>query len=306
MIAPDWALSARPGMERARLMRWVLCAVVVLAFAPRAFAQDYVLRGSEPSYRWAGVYGGVDGGFTSSTVNFGRAAGPEIAFMLRETAIETDEQVSTWSVLGTRNPENTSLGAFVGYNFEWNNVILGAELDYNHVSLAASAANALKRSFSDSGSLPAGHNYYYTVSVGAESSFHMNDVGSFRARFGWEAGNFLPYGFLGFAMSRVSSTTAAEVSYTAVDYPNSETPPLTPLCNINVPSQTLCNAIVPPVAESNSQNSFAYGLTTGIGVDVGLTPNIFVRGELEYIYFAPVQGIQISLTSARVGAGFKF
>ena len=45
-------------------MRWVICALVVLAFAPRASAQDYVLRGSEPSYRWAGIYGGGTGGFT--------------------------------------------------------------------------------------------------------------------------------------------------------------------------------------------------------------------------------------------------
>jgi outer membrane immunogenic protein len=283
-------------MERARLMRWVLCAVVVLVFAPRALAQDYVLRGSEPSYRWAGVYGGADAGYTSSVVNFAQAASPEVAFILRETVLETDEQISTWSVLGKRNPEGTALGAFVGYNFDWNNVILGVEFDYNHVSLAASAANALTRSFTDSNSLPAGHHYYYTVSVGAQSALHMSDIVSFRSRFGWAAGNFLPYGFVGLAMSRVSTTTGAVVAYSAVDFPDSETPPLVPLPNLNVPPET----------EANSQNQFAYGLATGLGLDVGLTPNIFVRGELEYIYFAPVTGIQFSLTSARVGAGFKF
>lgn len=305
MIAPH-GRPLRARMERARLMRWVICAVAVLAFAPRASAQDYVLRGSEPTYRWAGFYGGGSVGFTSSVVNFGQAAGPEIAFILRETAIEQDEQISNWSVLGERSPENTALGAFAGYNFEWNNVVVGAELDYFHAMLSASAANGLTRSFSDSGGLPAGHNYYYTVTVGAESIFQMSNIGSFRARFGYEAGNFLPYTFVGFAMTRVSSTTAAAVSYTAVDYPDSEQPPLTPLCNINIPSATLCNTVVPAQGESNSQNSFAYGLTAGLGVDVGLTPNIFVRGEFEYIYFAPVQGIQVSLTSARVGAGFKF
>jgi len=277
-------------------MRWVICAVVVLAFAPRAFAQDYILRGSESTYRWAGVYGGVDGGFASSTTNFGQAAGPEVAFILRETAIEQDEQISNWSVLGTRHPENTMLGAFVGYNFEWNNIIFGPEVDYNHASLTATAQNSLTRSFSDSGGLPAGHNYYYTVFVGAESAFHMSDIATFRMRFGWDAGNFLPYSFFGLAVTRMSTTTAAVVSYTAVDFPDSETPPLTPLPDLG------------PItgSQANSQNDFAYGFATGLGLDVGLTPNIFVRGELEYIYFAPVTGIQMSMTSARIGAGLKF
>ena len=29
----------------------------------------------------------------------------------------------------------------------------------------------------------------------------------------------------------------------------------------------------------------------GVGIDVALTQNIFLRGELEYIYFFPVDGI---------------
>jgi len=277
-------------------MRWVMCAVVVLAFAPRAVADDFVLRGSEPAYRWTGIYGGVQGGFTSSVVNFGQAASPEVAFILRDTAIEQDEQVSTWSVLGQRHPGNTSLGGFVGYNMEWQNIVFGAELNYNHSALSASAANSLTRTFTDSTNLPAGHNYYYTVSVAAQSSFSMSDIGTFRARFGWDAGNFLPYGFVGFAVSRASTNTGALVTYSAVDYPESEDPPLTPLPNLG------------PIVggETDAENSFAYGFATGLGIDVGLTQNVFVRGEFEYIYFAPVNGIQISLTSARVGAGLKF
>lgn len=255
-----------------------------------------MLRGSQPAYRWAGFYGGAQGGFTSSTVNFGQAAGPEIAFMLRESALESDQHVSTWSLLGTRTPEATSLGGFVGYNYEWSNVILGAEFDYFHTSLSTNASGSLTRSFSSSADLPPNHNYFYTVTASATSSAHQEDVGSFRTRLGYEFGNFLPYGFLGFAMSRVGTTTAAEVTYSAIDYPNSETPPLTPLDPLGPITE----------GESNSQNSYAYGFATGIGLDVGVTPNLFVRGELEYIYFAPVQGIQISLTSVRVGAGFKF
>ena len=37
-----------------------------------------------------------------------------------------------------------------------------------------------------------------------------------------------------------------------------------------------------------------------------LMPNVFVRGEFEYISFTKVQGIQAQIGTARVGAGFKF
>ena len=41
-------------------------------------------------------------------------------------------------------------------------------------------------------------------------------------------------------------------------------------------------------------------------MDVAVTTNLFVRGEFKYIFFAPVNSIQVSLWSARVGAGVKF
>ena len=59
--------------------------------------------------------------------------------------------------------------------------------------------------------------------------------------------------------------------------------------------------------DANAQNNaIAYGVATGLGVDIGLLPNVFLRGELEYVYLAPVNGIQVSVSSARVGAGVKF
>jgi len=284
-------------------MRWVICAVVMFALTPRAYAGDFdILRGSEPTYHWGGVYGGVQGGYTSSTVNFGQAAGPDIAYILRITAIEADEQISDWSVLASRSPESMSLGAFLGYNCEWENIILGLEVNYNRVSLSAFSSSLITRSFSDSGDLPAGHNYYYTVTVGGQASLQMSDIGTLRARAGWEAGKFLPYAFAGLALGRANVTSGASVSYWAVDYPDSEDPPLTPLQNAYFPASWPT-----PATYGNSQNNvLAYGATMGLGMDVAVLPNLFVRAELEHIYFAPVDGIQVSLSSARLGVGVKF
>jgi outer membrane immunogenic protein len=279
-------------------MRWVICALVVLALPPSARAGDFdILRGTVPTYRWAGVYGGVQGGYDSSVVNFGTAAASQLSFLLRDTTIEQDEQISTWSVLDVRRPTSISYGGFIGYNAEWEGFILGLELNYNRVFLSASASNGISRSFTDSNAIPANHNYFYTVNVGGTASLRMSDIGTFRARAGIEEGIFLPYAFAGLALAQVDTSSGALLQYSAVDYPNSEVPPLTPLPNLSVG----------PLASTNTQNdALAYGVATGLGVDIALLRNVFVRGEFEYIYFAPVNGIHVTVTSGRIGAGLKF
>ena len=83
---------------------------------------------------------------------------------------------------------------------EWDDLILGLELNYNRVSLKAMSADSITRSFTDSTNLPAGHNYFYTVSSGVQASLSMQDIAELRARAGWEAGIFLPYAFGGLAL----------------------------------------------------------------------------------------------------------
>jgi opacity protein-like surface antigen len=286
-----------------RPMRWVICALVVLLAPTGARAGDFdVLRGAQPvgyaTYtRWSGFYGGVQGGDSSANVKFGKSS--EIASILRNTAIEQDEQISGWTVLASRTPNGTSLGGFIGYNIEWENVITGLELNYNHVSLSALSSDSIARSFTDSTNLPAGHHYLYNVNVGEQSSLHVSDIATFRARAGWEAGCFLPYAFGGLAVGRADISSSATVMFTASDVPDVQTPPtpqLIPLQNLSF-NQTQANG---------QNNALIYGFATGLGMDVALSSHIFVRGEFEYIYFAPIAGIQFSVASGRIGAGVKF
>jgi opacity protein-like surface antigen len=260
-------------------------------------ADDFnILRGTVPTYKWSGVYGGGQFGYSNSVIKFGTAASSQVAFLLRNTTIEQDEQISNWNVLGTHTASTVGVGGFIGYNMEWENLILGVEANYNHVNLSQTAGSSLGRSFSDSNGLPAGHNYFYDVTVGGSASIHITDIATFRARAGIEEGNFLPYAFAGLAVARASTSTSATLVLTATDNTASEVPPLTPL---------------PPLALSGSStntqnNAIAYGVATGLGLDIGLLPNVFLRGELEYIYLAPLNGIQVSIASARAGAGLKF
>jgi outer membrane immunogenic protein len=280
-------------------MRSVVCALALLTLPTSAFAGDFdILRGTVPTYRWAGFYAGGNFGYSAANVDFGQAAGPDIANMLRNSAIEQDQQISQWPLLGgDSNPQSMNFGGFAGYNTEWENAVLGLEVDYSRISLRASSSGALlNQGFTDSTNLPAGHHYVYNLSASGQSSFSMTDVASLRARFGWETGNLLPYAFAGFALSRASVSNSATVSYTAIDNPDSEIPPLAPLSPL----------AFGPTTQTTAQTSFVYGVDAGVGVDFAVTSHVFVRGELEYIYFAPVDGIRLSISSARAGVGYKF
>jgi|HubBroStandDraft_6_1064221.scaffolds.fasta_scaffold483733_2 outer membrane immunogenic protein len=283
----------------ARMIRWAVCSVVMLVFAPGAYADDFaVLRGSQPTYNWAGFYGGVQGGESSATVNFNQATAPEISNILRNTAIEADENISGWSVLsGNGTAHNAGYGGFVGYNVDWENVILGLEVNYNRVSLNSSTANGLERFFTDSADLPANHNYLYDVKVAASASMHITDILTFRGRAGWEAGNFLPYAFAGLAIGRADVSSLTTLSYTATDYPTPQVPPIAALSPL---------AFGPESAGTTEGGAFTYGFATGFGIDIALLPHVFVRGEGEYIYFVPLDHIQASVASARLGVGYKF
>src|SRR5580658_3735588 len=124
MIAPYWPLFKRANaMERARPMRWVICAVIVLALTPTAFAQDAddILRGTDtvgpaPFTKWSGFYFGGEAGYSSASADFTKAIQPLVAASLAETALEAEVQPSSWPVLGSGSSHATGFGGFVGYN----------------------------------------------------------------------------------------------------------------------------------------------------------------------------------------------
>ena len=61
------------------------------------------------------------------------------------------------------------------------------------------------------------------------------------------------------------------------------------------------------MTQTDSQtNKFGYGFLYGLGMDVAITPNIFLRGEWEYIAFNRVGDIRSTVNTARVGVGVRF
>jgi opacity protein-like surface antigen len=101
---------------------------------------------------------------------------------------------------------------------------------------------------------------------GVSASYKLVDYGTVRGRAGYAFGQFLPYGFIGAAIGRV---------------------------NYDTPTGT-------------RDNAYTAGFEGGVGVDVAILPNVFVRAEYEYIVFSPVGSVRASVNTARAGVGIRF
>jgi opacity protein-like surface antigen len=236
---------------------------------------------------WSGVYAGAQAGYANANVDFGNATSDLVAHILRDTIIENEAQVSNWTALSDRDARRGAYGAFIGYNSQWDDVVLGFELNYNHSDLEAKSSDQLGRGFVTS------DNYTYNVGIDAQSSVKITDYMTFRGRAGYVIGSFLPYATLGLAVGRANVQRSVAVSADAYDYSGAGRPPLSLDPN-------------PTVLTDNKNNDFTYGLAAGVGLDVLVAQNVFLRGEYEYIRFTSFSKAKADISTVRGAVGVKF
>jgi outer membrane immunogenic protein len=269
----------------------VICTLFVLAFAPPALADDFdVLRGSQVPVgpatftRWSGFYFGGDVSYNSAIADFSRATAPLIEFSLQDTVVEQQFTPSQLQLLGKGADNAFGGGAFVGYNTQWQDVVLGVEGNYTHASLSATSTSTvvIARQFSP----PAGNVDSVTLS-NATARLSLTDYGELRGRAGYVLGNFLPYGFFGVVVGAGSYSVSTQVDATC------GTPP--------------GGCIGFPLFPSAGQGSaLLWGYSVGVGLDWALAPNIFLRAEFDFDQFVPISNISLEILSGRVGVGAKF
>jgi outer membrane immunogenic protein len=175
-------------------------------------------------------------------------------------------------------------GAFLGYNTQWQDLILGVEANYTHTSLSTATATSSTFQIARAFNPPAGN--VTSVSIN-NATGHMNltDYAEGRARAGYVIGNLLPYGFIGAVVGGGNYGISSRVDLS---------------CG------TLECTGFPLTPSAGQNNLLLWGYSVGAGLDWALTPNFFLRGEFDFDQFAPVNNISLSLISGRVGAGFKF
>ncbi|BEV46435.1 outer membrane protein [Afipia carboxidovorans] len=275
-------------------MRRLVVAMMVAGAVQAAHAADmpdyYALRGpvgyGTGVVNWQGFYVGGQASYGSSDMNFANSTSSLVSRQLRYASIEQSGQVSQWPILGRESQHGHGFGGFVGYNSQWDDIILGVEASYTHGNFGGSASGSLGYTFADVITTPA-PGYTDEITYSATSKFKVTDSGSLRVRAGYAWNNFLPYVFGGVSLGR------ADVARTAVISGTQTNPSATP---------TTLNVYIP--ASESQGGRFIYGYAAGLGVDMMLFGNLFGRVEWEYLKYAGP--IDTSINTGRVGLGYKF
>lgn len=288
MISARLVLSMGVAMRR-----FLLAAVMIGAAAFGAQAADMpdlpILRGSyvdgltTSRVSWQGFYVGGQAGYGSSDEKFSGSNSNMIATLLDHNVIQ-QMQVSQWNLgLAGQSARSSAYGAFAGYNWQWDDVVVGLEASYVHGSFGG-ASRATKELVSGSALSDA---FFHDVAVDSSASISISDMATFRARAAYAWGCFLPYMFGGFALGNADiarSVTIRDAVSTTINGP------FTPLATLN--------------ATDAVHNHLIYGYTAGLGVDVNLIGGLFVRAEWEYVRFT--SQVDTNINTVRAGLGYKF
>jgi outer membrane immunogenic protein len=285
------------GQLRNVVMRKFLMVVAMLGAAHSAQAADMpdlpVLRGAFPEgvsssqVNWQGYYIGAQAGYGTSDEKFTGSNSAMAAGLLSNTLVESEMGVSQWPLSFTKQSQHGSgYGGFVGYNSQWDDVVIGVEMSYLHAKFGGSSTGSMARYnlLSDGN--------YHSVSSSATSSINISDMATFRARAGYAFGSFLPYMFGGLALGQADTVRSVLIGDTVTAGSTSTTPP------------SLLGARTPLTQVQGQYSRLIYGYSAGLGVDINIIGGLFLRGEWEYVRFTST--VDTSINTVRAGLGYKF
>jgi outer membrane immunogenic protein len=273
------------------MRRFLLVAAIVgTATVTQAADMPDFLRGSftAPVARtnWQGFYIGGQASYGAADMDFTNSGQDLLKKLLNNVDVQDKFDISSWPLQQKTNTQNSGFGGFFGYNAQWTDVVVGVELNYIHGKFFNSSQGSQSRTFF----FPT--DYQTTADVFSSSSMNIRDYGSLRVRGGYAWGCFLPYLFGGVALGQadINRYAQAELTYR---YVGTQIPRLPDLGG------------PPPMSLSDTANAhFIYGYSGGLGIDMMLFANLFVRAEWEYMRFtAPVD---TTINTVRAGIGYKF
>jgi outer membrane immunogenic protein len=283
-------------------MRRILLVAVMFGAMSGAQAADMpdFLRGTlpasnTPTRNWDGWYAGGQVGESWGNTDYRNTASTQTNNLFRNTSLAGP--ASELNVLGKVNEQSLAFGGFVGRNWQFDDVVVGVEANYNYLSgLKSSTGGSIGPiQVAEPGLiLGPGQTAVDGVTLTGRSALQVHDEITFRGRAGWATGDFLPYMFGGLAVGRmdVSSTISSSVQRTIFNAGGgSSTFPL--------PQFALTSTV-------GKSNAFVAGWTAGLGFEYMVWSNVFLRAEWEYIQFMSIQETAVSENSVRAGLGYKF
>jgi opacity protein-like surface antigen len=289
------------------MRRLLLVAGFIVVAAQAAHAADPselpILRGSfheaPKVYRttWQGLYVGGHAGYSSHNFDFSNTTTGLQQFLVRESIFA--DSVGDWQLLGSSNVRSAGFGGFVGYNAQYEDVVIGLEANYTRFSSKFGDSSAsLSRIIAnpEGANPPSGHSYEFEATLAGNARARVHDLVTLRARGGYTMGSFMGYAFGGLAAALVDIDRAATITIDQFDL-------YTDIAL--VPHRDLVGTSVASKAESQ-KNLLAFGYAVGLGFEYMLMSNIFMRAEWEYTNLPTAKDTTIQLNTGRVGIGAKF
>lgn len=281
-------------------MRFTSALTALVLTTAGAVAADYTaLRGSQmgpttgyspsiatPDANWEGFYIGAFGGYTHSANRSGGAINAMVAEAFRNTAIETQFQVSRWPVLSPGPTRSASYGLFAGYNMMADEVLFGLDLQGGLINHNHSTSDSITRSVTTT------TGYIETASINSSINRKIDAYSTLRLRVGQSFGNFMPYIAGGLAVAKGSATSTITYRHSGIDADPTAAPVLTPF---DTGWQTV---------SGGTRNTYALGISGAVGADF-LLGNIFGRLEFSHSRFNS-QNIAAEISKLNAGVGVKF
>jgi len=275
---------------RARFLTSTALLVLAAAASPAALAADFSLgplRGTQygapmtATHVWDGAYFGAFAGIANSNVRMSGALTDVVAHMMRDTLVEQELGVSSWLDPRAANGRDHAFGFFGGLNYQYDEAVLGFEADFTRFRLRATGSDTLARQTTTA-------THFLSARADGSVTAQLDNLVTLRARAGYTMGSFLPFVTAGMALTNFTVTRQATVS-------GEETVLATNVTSFPV-----------NVSPTITKKRVGLGLTAGVGVDVAVDENFFLRGEWQYAYFPDLAGIKANVNILRAAAGVKF
>jgi opacity protein-like surface antigen len=277
-------------------MRRSFLAAMMLCAASAAQAADMpdlpILRGTQglstSTVNWQGFYVGGQGGYGSSSENFNGSNADLLAVAISGSVVQQMGVAQFNPIFGRQTDRSWGYGVFGGYNSQWDDVVIGLEASYMHGPFGGTSTAS--REFISPARLS--DNLFHDAVVTSSTSMSITDMATFRARAAYAWGCFLPYMFGGFALGNADILRSVVLQDSVSVNQGGPFSPLLP----------------PRSASLGAHDHLIYGYTAGLGVDINLVGNLFMRAEWEYVRFATnlLNVTDPHLNTVRAGLGYKF
>ena len=268
------------------------------ALTPAGLAADYSAPPlPEPTYvqpkeefNWGGLYGGIHVNVTSADFKNSNTI-TNLAADAYYAQIAQDLATSFARLRTGGSDQQNGIGGYIGYNWLWEDVVLGLEIDYTHLQDPLRAA-----SFSDPwpdarrrDRSPFSDSVTYTASARSQ----IGDYLMLKARGGYAFGRFLPYATVGFVVAKQRNQATYNSTY--IEY--TIDPTTSVITGINVAG-----------ARNASYTKFGYnvGGSIGIGLEYALLDNLIIRGEYQHIGMADYKSLRTTMNTVRAGVSVKY